>query len=133
MVPDAVVAMDALPVTTSGKIDRKRLPEPVFEKSSADDAPATLAEEQLVEIWADDAKLAPYQIPVTRSFFELGGHSLLIMMLIARIQADVQRAADRRRRVRAADGARSRRADRRARARGDRPDPEGRPSATIIR
>ncbi len=86
MVPDAVVAMDAFPVTTSGKIDRKRLPEPVFEQAGEADAPATIAEETLVEIWAAILKLAPYQIPVTRSFFELGGHSLLIMMMIARIQ-----------------------------------------------
>ncbi|HEY1552228.1 MAG TPA: amino acid adenylation domain-containing protein, partial [Kofleriaceae bacterium] len=86
MVPDSIVAMDAFPVTTSGKIDRKRLPEPVFEHASAADLPATLAEETLVEIWAAILKLAPYQIPVTRSFFELGGHSLLIMMMIARIQ-----------------------------------------------
>ena len=86
MVPDAIVVLDALPVTTSGKIDRKRLPEPVFEAAGADDAPATLAEEKLIEIWAEVLKLQPHQIPVERSFFELGGHSLLIMMVIARIQ-----------------------------------------------
>ena len=86
MVPEAVVCMDALPVTTSGKIDRKRLPEPVFEEVDADDTPRTLAEERLIEIWADVLKLPRHQIPLERSFFELGGHSLLIMLLISKIQ-----------------------------------------------
>ena len=86
MVPDAIVAMAALPVTTSGKIDRKHLPEPSFEDVGEDDTPRTAAEEKLIEIWAEVLKLPRHQIPVERSFFELGGHSLLIMMLISRIQ-----------------------------------------------
>ncbi len=86
MVPDAIACLTALPVTTSGKIDRKRLPEPVFESAGEDDTPSTLAEEKLIEIWSDVLKLPRHQIPVARSFFELGGHSLLIMMLISRIQ-----------------------------------------------
>ena len=86
MVPDAIVVMPALPVTTSGKIDRKRLPEPAFDSADEDDAPKTLTEEKLIEIWAEVLKLPPHRIPVARSFFELGGHSLLIMVLIARVQ-----------------------------------------------
>jgi tyrocidine synthetase-3 len=86
MVPEAVVPLAAFPVTPSGKIDRLHLPEPEIEPAGEDDAPASLAEEKLVEIWAEILKLAPYQIPVTRNFFELGGHSLLIVMLVARIQ-----------------------------------------------
>ena len=86
MVPDAIVCLAALPVTTSGKIDRKRLPAPTFEDVGEDDTPRTPAEEKLIEIWADVLKLPRHQIPVERSFFELGGHSLLIMMLISRIQ-----------------------------------------------
>nr|HEX4313402.1 amino acid adenylation domain-containing protein [Kofleriaceae bacterium] len=85
MVPDAIAVLAALPVTTSGKIDRKRLPEPVFEVATEDDAPATLAEDKLVEIWADVLRLPRHQVPVERSFFELGGHSLLIMIVLSRV------------------------------------------------
>ena len=85
MVPDAIVVMPALPVTTSGKVDRKRLPEPTFEVVAEGDTAKTPAEEQLVAIWAEVLKLPAHRISATRSFFELGGHSLLIMVLIARI------------------------------------------------
>ena len=37
MVPDAVVTLAALPVLTSGKVDRKRLPEPAFELATEND------------------------------------------------------------------------------------------------
>jgi tyrocidine synthetase-3 len=86
MVPDAIVIMQALPITTSGKIDRKQLPEPVIDDLHEDDTPATVAEEKLIELWAEVLKLPAHKIPLERSFFELGGHSLLIMVLIARIQ-----------------------------------------------
>ncbi|HUJ60961.1 MAG TPA: amino acid adenylation domain-containing protein, partial [Kofleriaceae bacterium] len=86
MVPDAFVALDAFPVTISGKVDRKQLPAPSFDDTGTVDAPESIAEEKLIEIWAEVLRVPAYRIPVTRSFFELGGHSLLIMQLIARIQ-----------------------------------------------
>jgi tyrocidine synthetase-3 len=86
MVPEAVVILDALPVTSSGKLDRKRLPAPVFENESNDDAPATDAEWKLTAIWSEVLRLPFARIPVERSFFELGGHSLLLMQVITRVQ-----------------------------------------------
>jgi tyrocidine synthetase-3 len=86
MVPDAVVVMDTLPVTTSGKLDRKRLPVAVFEEGTIEDVPATEAEAKLCEIWAEVLKLPLARVPVQRSFFELGGHSLLIMPMITKAQ-----------------------------------------------
>ncbi len=85
MVPAAVVPLSALPVTTSGKIDRKRLPEPVFDEAGAQDAPGTEAEAKLIQLWSDVLKVPTARLPLEKSFFELGGHSLLIMLLITRI------------------------------------------------
>ena len=85
MVPDAIVSIAALPVTTSGKVDRKKLPEPTFDASADADAPKNGAEEKLLTIWSEVLKVDAARIPLERSFFELGGHSLLIMLLIARI------------------------------------------------
>jgi tyrocidine synthetase-3 len=86
MVPDAVVIMAALPVTSSGKLDRKRLPVAVFEEGGVEDAPATEAEWKLSSIWSEVLKLPLSRIAARRSFFELGGHSLLIMQVISRVQ-----------------------------------------------
>ena len=86
MVPDAVVVLTALPVTSSGKLDRKRLPEAVFEEGGIEDAPSTEAEWKLSAIWSEVLKLPLSRIAVRRSFFELGGHSLLIMQVISHVQ-----------------------------------------------
>ncbi len=85
MVPDAVVSLAALPVLTSGKVDRKRLPEPAFDLATEKDAPASDAEEQLLQIWSDVLRVPRARVPLGKSFFELGGHSLLLMLLITRI------------------------------------------------
>ncbi|MEO3930183.1 amino acid adenylation domain-containing protein [Micromonosporaceae bacterium B7E4] len=82
LVPAAWVWLDALPVTASGKLDRGRLPEPVWERSSAGE-PATASERALHDLWC--AELGLSRSPVDVSFFELGGHSLTAVGLVARI------------------------------------------------
>jgi len=86
MVPDAWVVMETLPVTQSGKVDRKKLPEPVFGETNMAESPATPAEEKLLDIWSEVLRTPRNRIPIERSFFELGGHSLMVMMLISKIQ-----------------------------------------------
>ncbi|SKA48978.1 Phosphopantetheine attachment site, partial [Chitinophaga eiseniae] len=83
MVPAYFVEMEDIPLTSSGKANRKALP-PV----SGDDmirseyvAPVTPMEFQLVAIWQE--VLGVTGIGVTDSFFELGGHSLKATQLIA--------------------------------------------------
>ncbi|MGB8193271.1 MAG: amino acid adenylation domain-containing protein, partial [Chitinophagaceae bacterium] len=79
MMPAHIVALEALPLTVNGKIDRKRLPAPsVDDRTSGREyiAPATEIEEKLLQIWSEVLGMEKEQISVNDNFFELGGHSL---------------------------------------------------------
>ena len=86
MVPMLWVALDEMPLTNNGKIDRRSLPEPDSEGLSTREyvAPTTETELQLAEIWQD--LLGVEKVGIYDNFFELGGQSLLAIRLIARIQ-----------------------------------------------
>ncbi|MFI2435946.1 amino acid adenylation domain-containing protein [Streptomyces sp. NPDC018693] len=84
LVPRHWASLDRLPVNTSGKLDRHRLPAPLpgagGEDLESEELPATRLEKILHELWCDE--LGAQQVPVTRSFFELGGHSLSAIRLL---------------------------------------------------
>ena len=85
MVPAAFVELDALPLSPSGKVDRKALPVPE-ELASAETeyvAPRTPMEAQVAAIWRE--VLQAEQVGVHDDFFDIGGHSLLAMRVAARI------------------------------------------------
>ena len=85
MIPAAIVQLDRLPLTPSGKIDRRSLPTPVVEAyAAAYVAPRTQREQQLSLIWSQ--VLDVERVGVDDDFFELGGHSLLAAQVLARIR-----------------------------------------------
>ncbi|AKQ66241.1 Non-ribosomal peptide synthetase [Myxococcus hansupus] len=87
MVPAAFVSLEALPLTPSGKVDRRALPAPeASDLSGGKDAepPVTPTEARLVEIWKE--LLRTPGVGRRDNFFELGGHSLLATRVVARIR-----------------------------------------------
>ncbi|HEX7239667.1 MAG TPA: amino acid adenylation domain-containing protein, partial [Longimicrobiaceae bacterium] len=84
MVPGAFVALERLPLTPGGKLDRKALPAPDFAAAERYVAPRTPTEEVLAEIWTETLHLE--RVGATDGFFELGGHSLLATRVISRLR-----------------------------------------------
>jgi aryl carrier-like protein len=85
MVPSHFVALDALPLTPHGKVNRAALPPPG--RAGAERrvvAPRTPIETALSEIWAEVLGCGP--VGVEDDFFDLGGDSLLAMRLLARLR-----------------------------------------------
>ncbi|MCP5106270.1 MAG: non-ribosomal peptide synthetase, partial [bacterium] len=85
MIPSHFVALDAVPLTPNGKVDRKALPAPEFRAAAADAAPADEIEEKLVILWSEILNIDKGAIGVDADFFQLGGHSLKATILTARI------------------------------------------------
>ncbi len=85
MIPQSYVMLEALPVTPSGKVDRKALPDPEI-NIEVYVAPSTEVERQLVHIWATILEMEEQGIGVTQSFFEIGGHSLKAINLSNKIK-----------------------------------------------
>nr|WP_275942082.1 non-ribosomal peptide synthetase [Nocardia cerradoensis] len=84
MVPSAVLVLDALPLNTSGKLDRKALPAPVFETHEYT-APATPIEETVAAVFAE--VLGIERVGRDDDFFALGGNSLSATRVAARLGA----------------------------------------------
>lgn len=87
MMPSHFVVLETLPLTPSGKVDRRALPAPDEVRPELEEnyvAPQTPTEEALAGIWA--AVLHIERVGVYDNFFELGGHSLLGTQVISRMR-----------------------------------------------
>ncbi|GAB2660328.1 non-ribosomal peptide synthetase [Nocardia goodfellowii] len=85
MVPATVLVLDAVPLTASGKLDRKALPDPDFASAREYRAPGSERERVLAELFAEILGLD--RVGMDDDFFALGGHSLLATRLSSRIRA----------------------------------------------
>src|SRR5581483_483914 len=91
MIPAHFVALEYLPLSVNGKLDREALPEPeehqLSRQQSGFIAPQTAIQEKLAALWTE-LLLWP-QVSITDNFFELGGHYLLATQLVARIRQNL--------------------------------------------
>lgn len=87
MVPSAFVLVEALPLTTNGKLDRNALPAPIARDFAAGayEAPADELELSLARLFGECLQLE--QIGRQDNFFDLGGDSLLLVDLQMRLEA----------------------------------------------
>ncbi|MEU7764367.1 amino acid adenylation domain-containing protein [Nocardia sp. NPDC049190] len=88
MAPSIVVALDMLPVTADGALDRAALPRPVFVTRGAA-APATPLEQAVADVFAEVLAVSP--VGVEDNFFELGGSSLSAFALHRRLSSELAR------------------------------------------
>lgn len=84
MVPSAVVAVDRLPLTRNGKLDRAALPAPDAGGAAPAETPRTSVERRLAELFGDVLGLA--DVPLDRDFFQLGGDSIKAIQLAGAAQ-----------------------------------------------
>ena len=91
MVPSLFVTLDALPLTVTGKVDRRSLPSPECTRPALETAyvsPRSPLEESLTRLWAEVLRLD--RVGIHDNFLELGGHSLLATTLVSRVLAQFQ-------------------------------------------
>ncbi|RPI40372.1 MAG: non-ribosomal peptide synthetase, partial [Betaproteobacteria bacterium] len=87
MRPSVYVVLEGLPLTPSGKVDRRALPAPQYGREEPGGTfvpPRRALEELITEVWREVLKLE--RVGVHDNFFELGGHSLLAARMIARVR-----------------------------------------------
>ncbi|MGV9950031.1 amino acid adenylation domain-containing protein, partial [Rhodococcus aetherivorans] len=84
MVPGSIVALESVPLTPAGKLDRRALPEPVFEAREFR-APSSPVEEIVASVFS--GVLGVDRVGADDDFFDLGGNSLLATQVVARLGA----------------------------------------------
>ncbi len=91
MLPAQLVFLQELPLTSSGKVDRKALPQPASDtrRDLAEARPRNRIERVLCQAWEESLKVE--RVGIDDSFFELGGHSLSAVSMISRVQKTLGR------------------------------------------
>jgi len=92
MIPSHIVELEKMPLTTSGKINRRLLPVPVFSSNDTHIEPVSTIEKQLAGLWKEVLNLE--NIGISDNFFELGGSSLLAVTLATKIQERIDPGVD---------------------------------------
>jgi len=87
MIPSAIVALEKMPLTANGKLDRKALPRPWQEPVKSEASfipPRTLIEEMVAGLFEEVLGLD--RVGIHDNFFEMGGHSLLATQVVSRVR-----------------------------------------------
>lgn len=87
MVPNAFMILEALPLTSNGKVDRQALPMPDVLRPELEVAyviPQTEVEKTIASVWQKALNLE--KVGIHDNFFEIGGHSLLLVTVHSQLQ-----------------------------------------------
>ena len=86
MLPLYYMELESIPLTPNGKVDRKALPEPDFDRLFKNEylAPRSELEKLIAKIWQE--VLNREKVGIHDNFFEMGGHSLLAVQMVSRIR-----------------------------------------------
>jgi hypothetical protein len=87
MVPATITAIDALPLTTNGKLDKARLPPPAVHSGGTPDSTPTVDDELAEHLRGVWAEVFGVEVGVDDDFFQLGGNSLLAVRLNTTLRA----------------------------------------------
>ncbi|MGW5072877.1 amino acid adenylation domain-containing protein [Rhodococcus sp. NPDC004095] len=87
LVPAVIVAIDSVPVSFNGKLDRKALPRPAFDAVAESRAPRTELEERVCALFAE--ALGVESVGIDDDFFALGGHSLTAIRLVNALRSEL--------------------------------------------
>jgi amino acid adenylation domain-containing protein len=85
MIPAYFIRLDSMPLTSSGKINDKVLPEPVIVAEGEYKKPINETQKELVRIWAEVLQLDDRQIGIHTNFFDMGGNSLKLVSITNKI------------------------------------------------
>ncbi|WP_368656566.1 amino acid adenylation domain-containing protein [Brevibacillus dissolubilis] len=92
MIPSHFMQLDAMPLTSNGKVDRKKLPAPEGNQMAAlgnQIAPRNDMEHKIASIWK--SVLGLHEVGVTNSFFDVGGNSLSLMTVHQQVKKELER------------------------------------------
>ncbi|MEO1069662.1 MAG: thioester reductase domain-containing protein, partial [Cyanobacteria bacterium J06638_6] len=89
MVPSRFVGLPSLPLTWSGKVDKKALPSPLQDADRTITPPANETQRHIAQLWADILRRPAADIGIDDSFYEIGGNSLLLARLLFRLRKEL--------------------------------------------
>lgn len=87
MVPAFFIQIDELPLSSNGKVDRSKLPNPktIYNQEIMKREATTPLEKLMVDIWADILGISPEQISIDDNFFNIGGDSISASLVVRRL------------------------------------------------
>ncbi|MGE5343417.1 MAG: amino acid adenylation domain-containing protein [Candidatus Omnitrophota bacterium] len=86
MIPTHFIQLEHIPLTPSGKVDKRSLPDPEMGSTRSYIAPENAVEKEMVKIWAEVLGMAKDRISMDDNFFQLGGHSIKASLLVSQIR-----------------------------------------------
>jgi amino acid adenylation domain-containing protein len=91
MIPSYFIFMDKIPLNTSGKVDRSKLPQPEYRGTEGYKGPENQIQEILVKLWSVVLGIEEKNIGIYDNFFALGGHSLRAVILLAKVHKELKK------------------------------------------